>query len=173
MTVDDRLPMGRWLEDVQHRYQARLLNYVTRLIGNSDRAADILQDTYVRLAQQDPRTLNGHLTQWLYTVCRRRAIDHCRQDRRVQSLIDEPVNEVTHAEISAEDKLSQREEASRVMAAVAQLSDRQQEVLRLKFEHELSYREIAGVMELSVSHVGVLLHTALKSLRKQFAVDNY
>ena len=41
----------------------------------------------------------------------------------------------------------------------------QQEVLRLKFQHGLSYREISGVTELTVSHVGVLIHNGLKALR--------
>jgi RNA polymerase sigma-70 factor (ECF subfamily) len=38
-------------------------------------------------------------------------------------------------------------------------------VLRLRFQEGLSYKEIAGVMQLTVSHVGVLIHNGLKSLR--------
>ena len=43
---------------------------------------------------------------------------------------------------------------------VEELPDRQQEILRLKFQGGLSYKEIADVMDLTISHVGVLIHNA-------------
>ena len=56
-----------------------------------------------------------------------------------------------------------------VLKRLAGLPANQQEAVRLKFLQQFSYREIAGVMGLSESHVGVLLHTALKTLRQSFA----
>ena len=47
------------------------------------------------------------------------------------------------------------------------LPESQQEALRLKFQAGLSYAEIARVMEITVNHVGVLIHTALKTIREQ------
>ncbi len=46
------------------------------------------------------------------------------------------------------------------------LTDRQQEVVRLKFQGGLSYREIAEVMDTTVTNVGVLLHKAIKKIRR-------
>lgn len=63
--------------------------------------------------------------------------------------------------------LERQEEAGHALRLVAALPAQQQEAVRLKFEHELSYREIAEVMEISVSHVGVLLHHALRRLRSE------
>lgn len=50
------------------------------------------------------------------------------------------------------------------------LPPREQEVIRLKFQNDLSYREIARITRLSESNVGYLLHQGLKSLRQQMAV---
>ena len=47
----------------------------------------------------------------------------------------------------------------------------EQEVIRLKIEHSLSYKEIAGITKLSVSNVGYLIHTAVQKLRQQLRVD--
>jgi RNA polymerase sigma-70 factor (ECF subfamily) len=44
-------------------------------------------------------------------------------------------------------------------------------VVRLKFQHGLSYKEIAAVTELSVSNVGYLIHTAIKKLRTELGVQ--
>ena len=50
-----------------------------------------------------------------------------------------------------------------------QLPERQQEVLRLKFQGGLSYTEIATVMDLTANHVGVLIHTAIKAIRERMS----
>ena len=56
----------------------------------------------------------------------------------------------------------------RLEALLATLTDKQRQAVLLKFSGGLSYREIAEVMALSVSHVGVLLHTALGRLRARW-----
>ncbi|MEM9380199.1 MAG: sigma-70 family RNA polymerase sigma factor, partial [Planctomycetota bacterium] len=55
--------------------------------------------------------------------------------------------------------------------AIDRLPPRQQEALRLKFDSELSYAEIARVMEISAGTVGWLLHTAIRSLRAGMAPE--
>jgi len=52
-----------------------------------------------------------------------------------------------------------------VTRLIAGLSANQQEVVRLKFQGGLSYREISNVTELSVTNVGYLLHTAIQKIR--------
>jgi RNA polymerase sigma-70 factor (ECF subfamily) len=52
---------------------------------------------------------------------------------------------------------------------VKQLNDRQQEAIRLKFQSGLSYKEIAEVMDITVNHVGVLLHNAIKTIREKLS----
>ena len=61
--------------------------------------------------------------------------------------------------------IEQSEASGFLLRIVATLPPRQQEVLQLKFQNDLSYQEIAEITKLSVSHVGVLIHTALKTLR--------
>ena len=58
-----------------------------------------------------------------------------------------------------------RDAASRALCAVDALPESQQEVVRLKFRHGLSYREISEVTGISVSNVGVRIHEAMKTLR--------
>jgi len=63
--------------------------------------------------------------------------------------------------------LEQSEAARRVLAAVAELPPAQQEVLRLRFQEELSYKEISAVTGHSVSSVGFLIHTGVHRVRRQ------
>ena len=63
------------------------------------------------------------------------------------------------------------EEEAQVLALIARLPGKQQEVVRLKFQGGLSYKEIADVTGESVSNVGFLIHVALKGLRDRLTVE--
>ena len=61
---------------------------------------------------------------------------------------------------------AERAEAyGRVLVLLATLPPRQQEVIRLKFQEGLSYKEIAGITQLTANHVGVIIHEGIKTLR--------
>ena len=62
-----------------------------------------------------------------------------------------------------------RELHQAALELLAELPEHQQEVVRLKFQSGLSYREIGDVTGLSVSNVGYLLHVALKTIRQRLA----
>ena len=63
-----------------------------------------------------------------------------------------------------------REAQGRLVVLLRDLPPRQQEVVWLRFRGGLSYREIAEVCRTTVSNVGVMLHTALGTLRARLAV---
>lgn len=156
-----------WLRSVVADYEGPLVRYAARITGDTERARDVVQDTFLRLCEQDRQELDGRLAEWLYTVCRRRAIDVQRKEHRMRAALPEELNrccstcEPPHAAVERE------ETHAAVLAQVGRLPANQQEVVRLKFQAGLSYREIAGVTGLSVSNVGYLLHTALKTVRRE------
>ena len=63
------------------------------------------------------------------------------------------------------------DEYASVLAALDDLPDNQQEVIRLKFQHGMSYKQISEVTGLSVTNVGFLLHVGLKAVRRRLAGD--
>ena len=66
-------------------------------------------------------------------------------------------------------RLEQKEASGFLLKIVATLPPRQQEVIQLKFQNDLTYQQIAEITETSANNVGVLIHTALKSLRQRYA----
>lgn len=65
--------------------------------------------------------------------------------------------------------LSQREENEQLHDQIARLPTREQEVLSLRLGQGLSYKQIAEITDMSVSHVGVMLHEAVTKLRNAMA----
>jgi RNA polymerase sigma-70 factor (ECF subfamily) len=147
--------------DALGRYEGPLLRYAVRLLGDTETARDVVQDCFLRLCQQG--ALDGHVQEWLFTVCRRRAIDHLRRNGRMRRLDDrEPAVEM-------DDAVARRDEQATLMGLVHRLPARQQEVLLLKFQEGLSYKQISAITRTSVGNVGYLLHHALRTLRSQLA----
>lgn len=152
------------------RYERPLVRYTQSITGDVESARDVVQETFIKLARGEMRDASGveehtrHTEAWLFTVARNRALDHHRKFSRIIPMPlpeDRPSGAPGPAAV-----LEQRESATSLFRLLDALSPNQREVIRLKFQNDLSYREIADVTQLSVTNVGFLLHTGLKKLRE-------
>lgn len=160
-----------FLERTFAEQRAPLVRYATRLLGDRERAEDIVQDTFVRLMAQPPAAVDGHAVEWLFTVCRHRAVDVLRKEGRMKRFEEGELERVDAAEPRPGRALEQAETHAALLRLIDRLPARQQEVIRLKFQNGFSYQEIARITALSVSNVGFLLHTAVAKLRAEFAAQ--
>lgn len=152
------------------RFQAPLLRYAARLVGDADRARDVVQDTFVRLMAQSRETgIDGYLAEWLFTVCRNRAFDYNRKEGRMKHFEEGEAERVVTAEPRPGAGLEAAEAHAAVMRLINRLPPNQQEVIRLKFQNGFSYKEISRITSLSTGNVGFLIHTAIKTLRREWA----
>ena len=156
-----------WVRSAMERFAGPLTRYAQLISGDIEQARDVVQDTFVRLCDEKPERIDQHLAQWLFTVCRNRALDVQRKNRRLEPLGEIDMNSHVSPDLSPAAQAERRETNDEIIGLLAQLPKNQQEVVRLKFQGGLSYREISEVTQLSVSNVGFLMHTALKTLRQQ------
>jgi RNA polymerase sigma-70 factor (ECF subfamily) len=152
-------------------FQSPLIRYATRLLGDPDRARDVVQDTFVRLMSQNRADVGDHLAEWLFTVCRNRAMDVFRKEGRMKSFEEGQEEKVTADNPRPSRGLENEETHEALLRLISTLPANQQEVIRLKFQNGFSYKEISRITALSVSHVGVLIHHAVNRLRDEFAAQ--
>ena len=150
---------SQWIVEALHLYEDALLRYATWVLRDAELAREVVQETFLRLCREDPSKVNDHTAQWLFTVCRNLAFDTRKREARMTPLGD--------TEIGVESKLEQREAVGEIFRLVETLPKNQREVVYLKFQCDLSYKEISEITKLSVGNVGLLLHTALKEIRKR------
>jgi RNA polymerase sigma factor (sigma-70 family) len=146
-------------------YEGALVGYAFSILNDLDRARDVVQDTFIKLCDQDPAKVGKHLKPWLYTVCRHRALDVLRRHRRLVELDEVALGQVRESSPDPSERLASQETGSEILRYLERLPANQREVIRLKFHADLSYKEIADITGLSVTNVGFLIHTALKRLR--------
>ena len=156
-----------WVRSALERHETSLLRYAASITGDVERARDIVQDTFIRMCAEDPAALDGKLTEWLFTVCRNRALDVQRKERRMSPLTEIDLETRESGELSPAAVVEKRETATRALQFLDALPPNQREVIRLKFQAGLSYQEISRVTELSVTNVGFLIHTGIKTLRQK------
>ncbi len=152
------------------RYERPLISYAKSITGDLEAARDAVQETFLRLSRQDVTALEPRLAPWLFFVCRNCALDHCRKIARFTSdgLDEEQAAEEPTPAASA----VAAEDGDRLRRLVSQLPEQQRELVKLKFEGGLSYKEMGEAMRMSVSHVGVQLHEALQTLRRHWNREN-
>src|SRR5215213_8083992 len=156
------------------RFERPLTAYAAHLTGTLETARDVVQETFVRLCSAERTQLEPRLAQWLFTVCRNLAIDHRRKQRRSPMLNETESSSYADRIDTGPDPfdVAERHDAvSAVLQHLAHLPPVQQEVIRLKFQHGLSYKEIGEVLNLTATNVGFLIHTGLKTLRRRLAGD--
>lgn len=163
---------AEWVRGTLLRYEGDLTRYARRIVGDDETARDVVQETFLRLCRETEPNLDGHLVEWLYTVCRNKALDVRRKEQRMTTIAEEFLIERLATEPTPFDLTEQRDAAGHILSLLDRLPALQQEAIRLKFQSGLTYREIARVMEQSVSHVGVLIHTGLKTLRERVCREN-
>ena len=165
------------LQEAVARYHKPLVSYALSQAGNLERARDAAQDTLLRLCQQPAdkfeQDIQPHLAAWLFTVCRNRVIDLHRKEHRMTATDTQSIDQAnTSAGPSPAEQADTHDQQHHLLGLVDGLPGNQREVVQLRFQGGLAYREIAEVTGQSVSHVGVLLHEAIKQLRQQLTTLN-
>lgn len=155
-----------WIEACVKRYERPLCQYACRLTGDFDRARDAVQDTFLKLCRAGVLE-EARVAPWLFRVCRNRCIDMLRKEKPMQTLTDAQAAVLPAPGRSPAEETGLRESVSLLLRKLAQLPANQAEVIRLKFQHQMSYREIAAVTALSETNVGYLIHVGIQTLRQQ------
>lgn len=155
-----------WFRKTVVSLESPLLSYTFKILSRFATSEEVVQEGFLRLWKQEfPGQFEHYPKAWLYKVCRNLAIDILRKENKID--LSEDLEELIFTPCVSETLL----ESSMILKEVAKLTPNQQEVLTLKFNDELSYKEIAELTGLSVSHVGVLLHEGLNHLRAIILAD--
>ena len=164
------------LQEAVARYHRPLVAYALSQTGNLQRAQDAAQDTLLKLCQQPADKLEQdilpRLAPWLFTVCRNAVIDLHRKESRMTPAPGITQGAVASVEPTPADHADTNDQHDHLLGLVASLPSHQREVVQLRFQGGLAYREIAEVTGHSVSYVGVLLHEAIAALRQQLTKLN-
>ena len=161
----DRVALDRLLE----RLQGPLFGYISGLVGDRTLAEDVLQEVFLLICRK-----LGHLREpelfrsWAYRIANRHALRQLQRERRARGQLAE---DAELDELPGEPALdpADHELRARLPELIAGLTPASRAVLLLHYTEEMSLREVAAVLDLSVGTVKSRLAYGLKTLRNQLA----
>lgn len=153
------------MEDIMNQYQAVLLRYATRVLNNEEAAQDVVQEAFIRLHGNWSKILRRGvpLKGWLFRTTHNAAVDYIRKESRLRFLHDRQSREREILTDCGEGD-DQAERRALVLEHLGALRPKEREVLVLRMQEEMSYKEIAAVIKRSEGYVGTLIHSATNKL---------
>jgi RNA polymerase sigma factor (sigma-70 family) len=158
------------LGELFERHQGRLFGFLARLTGDRTSAEDLVQTVFHRILKyRHTYRDEGSFAAWMYHLARRCAADHFRKaSSSATAVAPADLDEHVHEGPGAADDAEAEERRALLQRALAHLEPADREVLLLSRIRELSFAEVAGILECSVGAARVRAHRALKALREQF-----
>jgi RNA polymerase sigma-70 factor (ECF subfamily) len=159
------------------RHEGLVLSIVRRYARTPEDAGDLVQRTFLRAFQGARRRLRRTpraavpFRRWLMRVAVNLSKNHVRDAARARRV---PLDEAATASVepAAPEALLRREREARLRAAILRLPRRQREVVTLRIDAELSFSEIADVLEIGENAAKVSFHHATRKLRDVLAKED-
>jgi RNA polymerase sigma-70 factor (ECF subfamily) len=150
-----------WFTKTVVTLERPLLSYIYQIILRNEPSEEVVQESFLKLwAQEYPKFEDYYPKAWLYKVGRNLAIDYLRKNKRLD--LDNDLENILGRPCVSESLF----DASVIMQEIGKLPKTQQEVLLLRFGKELSYKEIAEILNITTTNVGVKIHESIQLIRE-------
>lgn len=155
VSPSDKAPIEDWFQNEE----SPLLRYAYTLVKRREVAEEVVQEAFMRLHQHwhevdQPRP-------WLYRAVRNLSLNHLRKHKRED--LTEREDESSEQDCP-DDQASRMEVMVNVRMLMAEMKQDDRELLRLKYEENLSYAHISEKLNIGIGNVGYRLHNVLKTL---------
>ena len=160
------------------RHQERIFGYLLGMVHDKNLANDLFQETFLRVIkamnnQRGSYTKQGRWLAWVMRIARNATLDHLRSRKKWQDVSDNADEEnASYWERLPDDApmpdelLKRAEQRDWLDACIDRLSPEQREVLLLRHESELTFREIAELTDCSINTALGRMRYALLNLRQ-------
>jgi RNA polymerase sigma-70 factor (ECF subfamily) len=165
--------------EIVERYQGKVLNLITRYVGDRYRAEELAQETFLRVHRHRTNyRMKGKFSSWLFTIAVNLARNELRNTkRRGPTVTIDPMTGTNdsgtlHLEDESqgpEDTTGRNEIAAIVRGAIMELPVHHREVLILRELQELTYEEIADILAIPGGTVRSRINRARLALKERLA----
>ncbi|MCG1021785.1 RNA polymerase sigma factor [Sutcliffiella horikoshii] len=150
-----------------HRYHVAIHQYIERLLKDSKKAEDVVQETFIRLLKQlQNKQIPTYPKAWLYRVASNICKDYWRSAQyRSEDTAKEEMPVTVDQQASVIEIYERQETRKEILNSLKNLSETQQQVVTLRFYQDMKLKEIAEILDLPLGTVKSNLFHALKKLK--------
>lgn len=153
-------------EEILYAYEKSIFNHLRRLTGNSDDAADLLQETFVRLYKKRGQIdVSNNFKNWLYAIATNIAYDHFRKKKHEKLIfIDDESELETIGQETSYTTIDLEILEHDLESALREVRTHYRNILLLYYKERFSYKEIADILGLPLNTVKTHLRRAKEEL---------
>lgn len=157
-----------------NRYERRILAFILHMLKSyhmEDMAEDLAQETFYKAFRslQSFRDVEASFSTWLYTIARNTVLSELRKSRNSEVYLEDSKQQPARISVDRlpEQELLRTERVHLVRQAINKLPEKQRTALILREYEQLDYKEIAVILDSTVSSVKSLLFRARHSIKQQ------
>ena len=162
------------------KHNRRVRDYIRMMVGDSDIAADIAQETFIKAVSviDEGRYIDkGKFLSWVLRIAHNKTLDYFRSQKSNTSVSESSagynvLGTIKYADKSIEDSMISEQIDTDIRALVEQLPEEQREVVMLRYYSDLSFKEIADQTGVSINTALGRMRYALINLRKMIKERN-
>ena len=160
------------LESMYDQYHKNVYNYIAFRINNHHDAEELANDVFIRAIKGWKSYDHAFpMEGWLIGIAKNIVTDYLRRTMRRKILPFDNLLMLVSADRQPEEVVVINEESKKLMDAMVKLRDKERQILSMKFATQLKHSEIAVILKISESHVGVTAHRAMNKLKKLMEED--
>lgn len=161
-------------ETLMERYKAKVFSYILRMVRNRGDAEDLFQETFFKVVRELPTYQEkGRFKSFIFQIAHNACLDHLKRlenklrDATVDLVSNQPVPilAAVDAGLDPEQQIAHQEQTILLHQAITSLPDNQREVVIMRYYSDLSFKEIAEIINCPLNTVLGRMHYALKKLK--------
>jgi len=146
------------------RYQAKLLRYAGNILGDEDKAADVVQDAFIKAyVNLNGFNLNKKFSSWIYRIVHNEAMNLIIKDRKLVPILEDVEFD---SGVDIEEDFIKKEISDHTHSCLSKLPGIYAEPLELFYLEEKSYEEIGDILRLPMGTVGTRINRAKKLMKR-------
>ena len=168
------------IEQLVYRYKNQVYSFVLHTVKNQVLAEDIFQDTFIKVIKslhEGKYHDNGRFLSWMLRIAHNLVIDHYRKEKQmkvVPGIMNMPAvyNSSHMSEKSTEDTMAEGQNSAEMRALIQKLPEDQRQVVIMRFNLGLSFKEIANLTDVSINTALGRMRYAMINIRRLMKEKN-
>ena len=162
----------RAFDELYHRHARRVMGFLMRQLGDSERAADLVQDAFLRLWSSRERYLSGKcFSTWLFSIAYNLLKNEYRRSGYSVEYAEHVINSTTEEQVDDLDvRLDDKLFDTALRQELSLLDAESRLLFSLRFEEEMTVPQIAEVMKIPEGTVKSRQHTIIRNLKQKLKI---
>ena len=150
-------------------YYKRIYNYTYYRVNSQEMAEDLTSNIFEKIMKKinTYKNENAKFEVWMFTIARNTINDHFRKQKKYKFISIDSILDLVSKDRGPEELIINKEQNNKLLNALNILDSKERNIIAYKFGADLKNIEIAKILNISESNVGVKLHRIMKRLKNE------